>query len=325
MRWELFIVQYQWALDLCFFNMDDLRQLQIFRAVAENCSFTDGADALHVSQPVVSRSVRELERALGTILFARTTRSVVLTPQGTELLAIAKDLVERFDASMRRFEAFCRGERGSIVVAALPSMAAAVLPRIIAQLRKELPAIRVHVLDVPSEEAAQLVRIGRADLALAEPAPDLEHAGFHSDRIVAVVPSGHQLASEPSATWRALAAESFIAITQGSSVRRLSDLGFLHAGVSPSTVTEVANIATAGGLVAAGLGVSALPEQALPLIPHNTTAALPLRAPQMGRDIVIVTRDRDALSPPAQRFMQLLEEHARHALGAPVGATVADC
>ncbi len=119
----------------------------------------------------------------------------------------------------------------------------------------------------------------------------------------------HPLASRRTVTWAALAAEPFIAMSVGSSVRVLTDLAMADAGVSPTTVVEARNIATAGGIIAAGLGVSAFPELVLPLLSSTTIVTRALREPVVHRDIAIITSTTTTLSPPAQRFVAALHAH----------------
>jgi DNA-binding transcriptional LysR family regulator len=100
--------------------------------------------------------------------------------------------------------------------------------------------------------------------------------------------------------------EPFIAMSAGSSVRQLTDVAMAQAEASPTTLVEARNIATAGGIIAAGLGVSAFPEFVLPLMSSTHIATRPLHGPTMYRDIAVITRAGTALSPPAQRFVERL-------------------
>jgi LysR family transcriptional regulator, carnitine catabolism transcriptional activator len=291
--------------------MNSLRHLEVFCAVARSRSFTRAAEELHVSQPVVSRTVRELERSLGVDLFARTTRSVSLTPQGEELFQLAGDLVERFERTMDRFAEYCRGDYGRIVVATLPSIAAGYLPPILVEFVAENPGMRVEILDVTAAEAARAVESGAADLAIASPAtaPSLRSELLVRDRFLAVLPESHPLVARRALTWATLAEEPFIAMSVGSSVRELTDLAMSEAGVSPTNVVEARNIATAGGIIAAGLGVSAFPELVLPLLSSSAIVTRSLRGPIVHRDIAVITSADLALSPPAQRFVTALQTH----------------
>lgn len=291
--------------------MNDLRSLEIFRAVAVSRSFSRAADRLHLSQPVISRHVRDLERSVGVRLFERTTRSVVLTSEGRELLAIAVDLLDRYDGAMGRFAAYCQGDRGSIVIAALPSVAAGLLPAMLAPFLAAHPAVRVQILDVPTAEATRHVRTGKADLAFAEPAPadrDLNVQILRRDPFLAVLPEHHRLAGHPAVTWAALAEEPFITMTKGSSVRRLTDLAFAQAGRLPETLVEARNAATAGGMIQAGLGVSALPDLVLPLLASAPFVTRELRDPSVDRQIAVITRPGRPASPAARRFLDSLDE-----------------
>lgn len=288
--------------------MNSLRHLEVFRAVARARSFTRAAEQLHISQPVVSRTVRELERSLDVELFTRTTRSVTLTPQGEELLDLAGDLLERFERTMDRFAAYCHGDYGRIVVATLPSIAAGSLPPILVDFVAENPDMRVEILDVTAAEAARAVEAGAADLAIASPAatPSLRSEVLVRDRFVAVLPERHRLATRRMLTWAALADEPFIAMSVGSSVREHTDRAMSEAGVTPTNVVEARNIATAGGIIAAGLGVSAFPELVLPLLSSTAIATRALRGPVVHREIAVITAADRALSPPAQRFVTSL-------------------
>lgn len=291
--------------------MDSLRHLEVFCAVARTRSFTRAAEALHVSQPVVSRTVRELERSLGVDLFTRTTRSVSLTPPGEELLELAGDLLDRFERTLDRFAAYCQGDYGRIVVATLPSIAASYLPPIVVGFLADNPGMRIEILDVTATEAARAVESGAADLAIGSPAatPSLRSDVLVRDRFVAVLAERHPLAARRSLTWATLADEPFIAMSVGSSVRDLTDRAMAEARVSPTNVVEARNIATAGGIIAAGLGVSAFPELVLPLLVSSAIVTRPLRAPVVHRDIAVVAPTAVPLSPPAQRFVAALQSH----------------
>jgi len=295
--------------------MNRLRHLEVFRAVAHAGSFTRAGEELHLSQPVVSRTVRELERSVGVTLFVRTTRSVALTPHGEALLEIAEDLLGRVDRAMDRFAAYCRGEYGRVVVATLPSIAAGVLPPLLVGFVADHPETQIEILDVTAAEAAQAVQSGEADLAIASPVvhDSLTVELLLRDRFVAVLPDAHPLTRRRSLTWGALAAQPFIAMTRGSSVRELTDVAMHEAGVTPTALVEARNIATAGGMVAAGLGVSAFPELVLPLMPSSGIATRELTRPVMYRDLAIITRAGETPAPPAVHLVERLRRASLHA------------
>lgn len=286
-----------------------LHQLTIVTRVADSGSFTGAARELMISQPVLSRTVREMEHALGTRLFERTTRSLTLTHDGREFLAVARDILARYRSGMSRFAAYRIGEAGTVTVAVLPSIAATLLPAAVSAFLVAHPEVRFTVLDGTTREVLDHVRAGTAELALTEtagPDPDLETRMLREEPVLAVLPTDHRLAAHSELTWAGLAAETFIAFNPDSSVRRLSDLAFAHAEVTPVTVVETRAVATAAGMIAAGLGVSAVPELVLPLMSFADLAVRPLTSPALTRKLAVHTRRHSPLPAAAARFLDQL-------------------
>lgn len=286
-----------------------LRQLEIFAAVARTRSFTRAAADLVLSQPVVSRTVGELERKLRAPLFVRTTRSVELTEAGAEFLGVATHVLESYRRGLDRFGDYQAGERRQITVGVLPSIAAVVLPPVLSAYLAEHPGVQVRLADGTNAEILALLRDGTADLAITEVGPasnGLVVQAFLDDPFVAVLPLGHPLAELPALSWADLAAEPFIAFSPDSSIRRLADLGLAQAGVQPRRNLETRTVATAGGMIAAGLGVSAMPELVLPLLAATPVLTRPLGNPPITRKIAVHHRP-DSPNPLAvQRLMTRL-------------------
>jgi DNA-binding transcriptional LysR family regulator len=286
-----------------------LHQLEIFTRVARSGSFTQAARELLLSQPVLSRTVRDVERVLGTKLFERTTRSVELTAAGREFLVIAEDILAGYRTGMTRFAGYRAGDRGTITLSALPSIAATLLPPAVSAFLAERPGVRFTILDGTTQEALDHARSGTADLAFTEiagPDPGLVTRPLREEPMLAVLPAGHRLAARPGLTWADLAGETFIAFTVDSSIRRLTDLAFTRAEVTPTAVVETRTVATAAGMIAAGLGVSAMPELVLPLASFAPVVARPLDSPAVTRKLAVHTRRQPPLSPAAARFLDHL-------------------
>ena len=295
---------FRFHMRLCSEGMDlTLRQLEIFAAVARTRSFTLAAADLVLSQPVVSRTVGELERKLRAPLFVRTTRSVDLTEAGAEFLAVATHVLDSYRRGLDRFADYRAGERRQITVGVLPSIAAVVLPPVLSGYLAAHPDVQVRLADGTNAEILHLLRDGVADLAITEVGPasaGLVVDPFLDDPFVAVLPPGHALADRPALSWADLAAEPFIAFSPDSSIRRLADLGLAQAGVQPRQNLETRTVATAGGMIAAGLGVSAMPELVLPLLAATPVVTRPLGGPAVTRKIA-VHRRADEPCPVAVR------------------------
>jgi LysR family carnitine catabolism transcriptional activator len=282
-----------------------LHQLEVFERVALTGSFTQAAADLRLSQPVVSRTIGDVERHLGTRLLERTTRSVELTAAGREFLAVAHSILDTYRRELSRFSAYRAGEYGHVTIAALPSVAAVLLPPLVAGFLAGHPGITLHLLDGTTREVLEHLRSGAADLAVTDLGPASAALDVHplaEDRVLAVLPPGHHHASRPELTWADLASERFIAFSQDSSIRGLTDLGFAQAGVEPETLVETRAVATAGGMIAAGLGISAMPELVLPLLSFTRLITRPLEGPAIIRKLALHLRPGETLHPAARQL-----------------------
>ena len=173
----------------------DLGDLRAFAAVADLGSFKAAAEALHLSQPAFSALIQGVEQSLGAKLFERSTRSVVLTPEGALFEASARRVLADFDGMVDDFRAHAERRRGRVAVAALPSLAATVVPAVFARLAVEHPGLRLDLLDTLSGASFDLVRAGEADFALTAENPDYAEARrIRPTSVVTAMPSGARAA-----------------------------------------------------------------------------------------------------------------------------------
>src|SRR4051812_43442734 len=142
------------------------RQFEILIAAADSESFSAAAQRLGISQPSLSESIRRIERELGARLFERTTRSMKLTPEGRHATAVAREIVRDFKRALERLASRSDDKQGRISIAALPSIACAVLPAVIEEFRREYPGIDVALHDIQHERALAMVIEGTADIAV---------------------------------------------------------------------------------------------------------------------------------------------------------------
>jgi len=175
----------------------NLRQLRAFVSIGRLGSFTKAAAALHATQPALSAQIRELEEALGVKLFDRSTRSVTLTQAGEDLMPSVDTVLTDLSSVVARARDVVKRNTGRVTVAALPSLAATVMPKVIARMRDAHPGIVVVIRDALAERAIALLRADEADFALTSaPPPDREltFTPLFADRMVAVLPHAHPLA-----------------------------------------------------------------------------------------------------------------------------------
>lgn len=286
-----------------------LRQLRAFLALADQRSFTQAAATCHLSQPAFSALIRTLEGELNTRLFDRDTRSVELTAEGRLFAASARRLVGDFGAALSDLSDHVERRKGRVHIAALPSLAAGWLPAVFAEFRQTWPGIELNLSDLLSDACVDLVRNGKADFALAS--TGVSHAGLSTrlvctDRFYLVCRKDHPLAAQASPTLKKLAPYPFIHMSRNSSVRQTLEAA-LHP-LQANTVLEVDQLATAAGMVEAGLGISVVPALTLFHFERKSLVTRPLAASGLTRKIYLVRRQEGSLSAAAQALHDLVVE-----------------
>lgn len=183
--------------------MPELRHLRAFVAVAEELSFTRGAQRLHMAQQAVSRTIAQLESELGVELIVRSPREVRLTAAGTELLADAHEVLATADSAFARARAHGAGLAGVVSVGVTPAVGAAVAGALAREVRAAAPGLSVRLVTIRPAEIAPLVTERRIDVALTRGGPREEGLVVHTVASTAaelVVPSDHPLADAPHAS-----------------------------------------------------------------------------------------------------------------------------
>ena len=282
-----------------------LRQLQVFVAASRARSFSEAADKLGISQPSLSGTINKIETQLGFRLFDRTTRSLLLTADGRDLAAVAEDLVRDFEAALGGISSRSAGKRGRVSLAVLPSVAATILPDALGAFVKEFPEIDVTVHDVLQDRAVALLRNGVVDFAVTTQAasyPELQFEELGADPFFLVCKKNHPLARQKRVAWREIAAFSFIALSSTTSVRRFADTAMGQSELVIRPRYEVEQILSAVTLVAAGLGITALPSLTLAMFNNRNLVMRPLVEPAIHRRLGVLSLKERTLSAPA-RFL----------------------
>ncbi|WP_336367482.1 LysR family transcriptional regulator [Marinobacter sp. C2H3] len=292
-----------------------IRQLKAFIAITATGSFVEASEQLHMSQPALSISIRKLEDIVGGALFKRTSRGVQLTPEGQVFLPVARRLIGDWQEAFTDLGDLFRKQRGKVTLAALPTLAAGFLPRVLADFRAQFPNIAISVNDVLASEIDDLVRERRADIGLSVQPPDT--ASFHfepllEDRFVAVCPVGHPLLDADEVRWEDLLRYPLIELSRLSSTRQAIEKVLETLPVAMDLFCEVSQIGTAGRMVAAGLGVAALPSLSVNQISVAGLDWRPLCQPSVPRTLGIITPSRTPLSAASNA---MLEEIRRAAHG----------
>ncbi|MGO4307671.1 LysR family transcriptional regulator [Cupriavidus sp. RAF12] len=290
-----------------------MRDIETILLLGRTLNFRQAATQLHLSQSALSTQVLRIEEALGVRLFERTTRTVRLTAAGEVFIRQSTYVQAAFREAVDAVTGIANAERGSVAVAAMPSLAAKVLPRVLMTFHRAHPAVTLKVFDTLSGPAFDLVRAGEVDFALTAADPqqaDLQYEAMMSDRFVLLIPKGHTLArSKGAIRWADTVDLPHISMTHPSSVRQYAEWAFLQNRIRFQPSFESERLPTIAAMVECGFGVAALPEIAASTVRHPGIVERLLTAPVAKRSIGLVTARNRSLSPAAAALLGTLRAH----------------
>jgi DNA-binding transcriptional LysR family regulator len=307
----------------------DVRQLVTLRTVADEGSFGRAAALLGFSQAAVSQQVASLERAVGTKLFDRPggPRAAVLTPAGRLLLGHVEAVLARLEHAERQLADLAAGVGGRLDVGTFQSASVALLPRVVADLRRESPEVDIvlHETDV-NDDLVRGLLADELDVAfLLGPVPDtrieVRHLCF--DPFVAVTPADacplEVRSSEQAMPLVALDGMPVVGQSADDSCQVLIDDGLKAAGVAPRYVFRTNDNAAVQAMVTARMGAAVMPLLAVDT-DDPTVHLHPLDPPLEPREICVALRSDRTHAPAALRLVELAVQHTPDVSAVPMTA-----
>jgi DNA-binding transcriptional LysR family regulator len=301
----------------------ELRHLRYFIAVAEERHVTRAAERLGMQQPPLSQQIRALERELDVQLFRRKPRGVELTDAGSALLADARAILSHVDHAFATTKRTARGEQGRIAVGFTSSAPFhPFVPRIIRRYREAFPLVALTLEEGGTTELVEQLRNERIDAAFIRTAianrEGLVVDALLQEPMVLALPQAHHLARRASASnalpLKALAGETFVIYRRHSGPGLYDSIlsACNTAGFSPRVGQEAPRIVSTLNLVAAGLGISLVPES-LQRMRMNGVVFRRIAGAQPKAPLYLASR-RGETSSAVRRFLELLKR-ARSAAG----------
>jgi DNA-binding transcriptional LysR family regulator len=297
----------------------ELRHLKYFVAVAEEENVTRAAERLHVSQPPLSRQIRDLEDELGVALFERGAKSLRLTDAGRVFLNEARAVLDRAEEATRAVKAINSGASGELHVGFAPSLAVDILPRALRQFQIEMPGIRVQLHDMSTEEMLTGLRENKIAVALMVQQPAQNLRGLQSlelqcYRVSIAVSPVHRLARLKQVALDAILEERIIGYSQKDYPEFLHWFARLPwpKGKTPRIAEEHDSVTSLIAAVEAGRGVAVAPDS-LACLSGPRLKLIPLDPQPAPFAVVGVWRSRDA---KVKRFI----ENAKDASSVVVGS-----
>lgn len=251
----------------------ELRQLIYFTTLAETLNFHRAAERLNISQPPLTVAIRKLETELGTPLFIRGARGVVLTPAGETALEVAKTTLMHAARFREAALEGSIGERGRLRVGFVGSAIFELLPRIIPAYRRAYPKVDLILEEATSVDIVRRVAAGQMDVGLVRlPLTEIaavETEVVETDDLVAAVPSTSPFASMESVPLQSLAREPFILQSSISVFHAISLMACHDAGFVPKVAQQAVQMSAILSLVQSGLGVALVPSKARRSVPEG--------------------------------------------------------
>ncbi|MFF2910478.1 MULTISPECIES: LysR family transcriptional regulator [Bacillales] len=302
----------------------ELRQLQYFLKVAQKEHVTRAAEELHVAQSAVSRQIHQLEQELGVDLFMQKGRNLQLTPVGQLFCKRVEVVLKELERSVAEVHEFLDPERGEIRIGFPHSLGTHLIPSIVAEFRKHYPHVKFRFKQGTYPSLIKDVLMNEVDLAFISPFPESnDHlAGdvVMTEELFAILPQNHPLAGESVIRLNQLKDDKFVLFSQGYSLRPIVWQACLQAGFKPQIAFEGGETDTIRGLVAAGMGVSLLPEMALFQTNPLQPAQVKVVEPVVTRTVGLIHRTDGKLPLVARSFRTFLLSYFRlKNSSAPVG------
>jgi LysR family transcriptional regulator, hca operon transcriptional activator len=289
----------------------ELRHLRYFVAVAEEGSLTNAAERrLHTAQPSLSRQIRDLEVEVGVKLLERGARGIELTAAGRTFLDHARLALLQVEAAGEAARRAAQPEKATFMIGFLTGHEVVWLPDVLRLLREEEPGIEITLASQPSPELAGALMRGKVDVAFLRretQAPGVAFKFMIKEPLVAMVPTGHRLASRKTISPQEIAAETYITPTRYAPVLKAVIEGYMAKfGITLKPEYEADNLTSTMSLVASTGGVTVLPIYARHVL-SSSVVLRPLKGEPPTIDL-FMGYNRSNTSPLLKRFLARADE-----------------
>jgi LysR family hydrogen peroxide-inducible transcriptional activator len=280
----------------------NLRDLRYLVALADARHFGHAAAKCHVSQPTLSAQIKKLEDYLGVELIERQPRNVALTDTGERVVARARRLLQDADDIVELARAARDPLAGKLRVAFIPTVGPYLLPLVTPRIRKQLPRLQLMLYEYQTGPLLEKLRAGALDLGILADGVDLaglEVLPLFEEAFTLAVPAGHPLAKRAAVKADDLAGERLLLLEDGHCLRDQALDVCSRVDVRESEDFRATSLETLRQMVAAGLGVTLLPELAThgPFAASKSVVVRPFAKPAPRRALVAAWRKSSTRAP----------------------------
>ncbi len=290
----------------------NLHLVRLFAAVVAEGGFSRAALVLHVSQPAVTKGVRELERQLGTALLDRTKRIITLTPAGEILYRHARQIMSATRDAELELDQLRGLATGRLHIGASSTIGIYLLPTMLGQFQARYPHVQLFLDIGNTHEIAERLNAATLDVAFVEGPVSKEQ--FHvtpwrADQLVVIAPAGHPLAGLPAVPVERVLTEPFVLREPGSGSRQVIETALQARGISLTVRMELGSTEAIKQIVAAGLGLAIVSRVTIATeVAMGRLTVLDVPELTLSRTLTRLTIAGRPASHALDALMQLMEE-----------------
>src|SRR6266566_4376346 len=285
----------------------EIHQLRYFVAVADEGNFSRAAAKVRVAQPSLSQQIRKLEAEIGQPLFDRLPRSVVLTEAGRCLLEYARQILASIGDARRSVDELKGKIAGDVAVGAIPTIAPFVLPELVVTFQEHYPDVTLHIVEDVTAGITRRIEAGEVDVALAStcrPSPTLRRESIGNEPLLLLVPERHPLAKKTLVEFDDLKSQRFLLLHEIHCLSQQVHHLLESRRLLPEVALAGSQLSTIANMVAAGIGVSIVPQM---MVKHHATpgcVSLPFAPPVPERELNVLYNPLRFQSKAAAAFRQ---------------------
>lgn len=288
----------------------EMHQLEYVLAVAKFNNFTRAAEEIKISQSSLSQQINKLESELGTSLFVRTTRSVQLTPAGTEFVAHAQRIMTEVTEARRSIQEYVSIVKGELRLGTIAVIGNYNLPNLIKSFQDNFPGIKMTIIEEQCEELLSMLQTSKIDAAFAQiyrPDSNLLFYPLLTDRMVLLTSHRHPLANRVSVDIKELKDEKFILTPPTSGHYQDFYNACVAAGFVPNVALNCAIVKTMLSFVREEIGITVLSAKvaAAERDPNIKIIAL---TPTINRKIYLATRNSSDTPATLKMFVKYMQQ-----------------
>ena len=278
----------------------NLSQLQYFKTLAKEEHYTRAAQILSITQPSLSHAIAQLEQELGTRLFEKKGRNVVLTRYGKIFLPYVEESLKVLEDGVQRTKELNGSKEGMIHLAYIYTLGSTFVP----DYHIEFPFIVGTTGDI--FEGLKNDRYDRVFSSYQDGEPDIEFRQIGDQKLVLAVPKNHPLAMYDTVDLKDTVDYPQIYFQKGSGLRPVIDQMYEQISVFPKIAFEIEEDGSMAGLVAQGFGIAVMPD--IPILKTLDVKTLTITNPEYERHVYLATMKKRYLSPVAKSFIQFVTQ-----------------